>query len=143
MNWDYLAGFLDGEGSIIIKPPRIRLYISNTNKGVLDEIAKFVKCGRIYEINRKLEKWKRQYGWTIANHKDCLRILEGLNGKLIVKNDLCIKAIEYIKNKRWHGEYISKEELKRYNGIPYRKVAKLIGVSHCSIFKYRKKFGLK
>jgi len=44
MNWDYLAGFLDGEGSIIIKPPRVRLYISNTNKEVLEKIRDFVKC---------------------------------------------------------------------------------------------------
>ena len=143
MNWDYLAGFIDGEGSIIIKPPRVRLYISNTNKEVLEEITKFVKCGRVYEIKRKLGKWKRQYGSTIANHRDCLRILEGIKGKLIVKEYLCIKAIDYINGKRWQGDFLSKEELQKYNGIPYRKVAKIIGVSHSSVFNYRKKYGIK
>ena len=78
MNWDYLAGFLDGEGSIIIKPPRVRLYISNTNKEVLEKIRDFVKCGNVYGINlkNKKENWSKPYGWTICFHKDVLRILQ-------------------------------------------------------------------
>ena len=55
MDWNYLAGFLDGEGSIIIKPPRVRLYISNTNKDILNQIKDFVKCGSVFEVKRKIE----------------------------------------------------------------------------------------
>lgn len=144
MNWDYLAGFLDGEGSIIIRSPRVRLYISNTDKNILDEIQKFLNCGAVYHVKRNDKpKWKKQYGWTVGNHKDCLRILRELNFRLILKKDLCEKAINYIENKRWHGEYLSKEELEKLKHLPYRKIAKEIGVSHMVVFKYLRKYGIK
>jgi len=145
MDWSYLAGFIDGEGSIIIKPPRVRLYIGNTHRGILEEIRDFVDCGKVYDINmeNKSKKWSKQYGWTIGNHLDVLRILEGLKGKLVVKKDLCEKAISYIKNKRWHNNYLSKEELIKYKELKSsRKLAKELGVSQYSVLKYLKKYEL-
>ena len=60
MDWKYLAGFIDGEGSIIIKPPRVRLYISNTNEEILNKIYSFLKCGRVFRVKRdKNPKWKK------------------------------------------------------------------------------------
>ena len=145
MNWDYLAGFLDGEGSIIIKPPRVRLYISNTNKIILEEIRDFVKCGSVYEINmkNKNKKWNKQYGWTICFHKEVLRILISLRDRLIIKKELCEKAIKYIENKRWQKYYLSKQELLKYKKLKSsRKLAKELGVSQFSVLKYLKKYGL-
>ena len=143
MNWDYIAGFIDGEGSIIIKPPRIRIYISNTNKEILTAIRKFLKCGSIYKIKRTNKNWKDQFGWTICDHTHCLRILEGLKDKLVVKKDKCEKAIKYIKGKRWQGDYISKEELEKFGKTPYRKIAKEMKISHYCVFRYLKKYGLR
>ncbi len=145
MNWDYLAGFLDGEGSIIIKPPRVRLYISNTNKKVLEDIRKFVNCGKVYDISmkNKSEKWSKQYGWTICFHKEVLKILKNLREKLIIKKELCERAISYIENKRWQGHYLSKEELVKYKQLKSsRKLAKELGVSQFSVLKYLKKYEL-
>ena len=143
MNWDYIAGFIDGEGSIIIKPPRIRIYISNNNKEILIAIQRFLKCGSIYKIKRTNKNWKEQFGWTICNHTHCLRILEELKDKLVVKKDKCNKAIRYIKSKRWHGNYITKEELEKFGNMPYRKIAKKMKISHYCVFKYLKKYGLR
>jgi len=144
MNWDYIAGFIDGEGSIIIKPPRVRLYISNTDKNVLENIQKFLKCGRTFEVKRKIKsKWKRQYGWTIGDHKECLRVLKKLETRLITKREKCKQAIKYIENKRWQGDYISKEELKKFGNLSYRKIAKQLGISHYCVFKYLKKYELR
>lgn len=144
MNWDYLSGFIDGEGSIIIKPPRVRLYISNTNKEILEKIKKFVKCGAVYEVKRKNKnKWRKQYGWTICHHKEVLRILKEIKDKLIIKKELCEKAISYIENKRWHRYYLSKEELIKYKELKSsRKLAKELGVSQFSVLKYLKKYDL-
>ena len=143
MNWSYLAGFIDGEGSIIIKPPRIRLYISNTNREILEKIKEFVKCGSIYEIKRRPNpKWSQQYGWTVCYHKDCLKILKSIRNKLMIKRQLCEEAIKYIKNKRWQGHYISKKELEKVNNLPSRAAAKKLGVSPFSILKYKKKYNL-
>ncbi|MEK6906531.1 MAG: LAGLIDADG family homing endonuclease [Nanoarchaeota archaeon] len=145
MNWDYLAGFIDGEGSIIISPPRIRLYISNTNREVLEKIRNFVNCGKVYEINMKNrnKKWNNQYCWTICSHKDVLKILINLRGKLVVKKEVCEKAIIYIENKRWQRDYLSKKELIRYKELKSsRKLAKELGVSQFSVLKYLKKYKL-
>jgi hypothetical protein len=143
MNWDYLAGFLDGEGSIIIVPPRIRLYISNTNLEILEEIKNFVKCGNIYSPIRKNKKWAKQYGFAIGNHKDVLKILKNLQDKLFIKRKLCDNAIKYIENKRWHKTYLSEEELKKYIYLKSsRKIAKKLGVSQFSVLKYLKKYNL-
>ena len=145
MNCDYLAGFLDGEGSIIIRPPRVRLYISNTNREILDKIKEFVKCGNVYEIKRvdKNKKWKRQYGWSVCSHKDVLRVLKNLKDKLIIKKELCENAISYIENKRWQKFYLSKEELVKYKKLKSsRKLAKELEVSQFSVLKYLKKYGL-
>ncbi len=144
MNWDYIAGFIDGEGSIIIIPPRIRLYISNTNKEVLEEIRKYLKCGKVFGVKRILKKnWNKQYGWTIGNHIDCLRILKRLENRLIVKKEKCKKAIQYIENKRWLGNYISKKELEKFGDLSYRKIAKELGISHYCVFRYLRKYGLR
>lgn len=144
MNWNYLAGFIDGEGTIILRPPRVRLYISNTNRLVLIKIQRFVKCGKVYDVKRKIKNnWKKQYCWTVGNHKDCLRILRKLRYKLIIKDEKCADAIKYIENKRWFREYISKDELLELKELPYREIAKKIGVSHYCVFKYQKKYGLR
>lgn len=144
MNWDYVAGFLDGEGSIIIKPPRVRLYISNTDLNVLIKLKEFMNYGRVYEIKRKNNHgWKRQYGWELGNHKSCLKVLKKLKNKLIIKREKCAEAISYIENKRWQGDYLSKNELKKFKNLSYRKIAKKLGVSHFSVFKYQKKYGLR
>ena len=145
MDWAYLAGFLDGAGSMIIKPPRVRLYISNTNREVLEQIKSFVNCGAVYEINmkNKNKNWNQQYGWTICFHQDVLRILKNLRNRLIIKKELCKKAISYIENKRWQRDYLSKKELVRYKKLKSsRKLAKELGVSQFSVLKYLKKYGL-
>lgn len=145
MNWDYLAGFVDGEGSIIIKPPRVRIYIGNTNKQVLQEIKEFTNCGSVYDVNmtNKSEKWKKQYGWTICFHQDVLRILKHLRTKLIIKKELCEKAINYIENKRWQKYYLSREELEKWKHLgSSRNIAMKLGVSQASVLNYLRKFNL-
>jgi hypothetical protein len=144
MNWDYVAGFIDGEGSIIIKPPRVRLYISNTNKEILEEIKKFVNCGSVFEVKREIKgNWKKQYGWTICSHQEVLKILTNLKDRLFIKKELCKKAVDYIEHKRWQKDYLSKEELKKWRNLgSSRKIAKKLGVSQFSILKYLKKYDL-
>src|SRR3989338_1469247 len=144
MNWDYVAGFIDGEGSIIIKPPRVRLYISNTNKNILVEIKNFVGAGTVSEVKRKLKpNWNRQYSWTLCDHKEVLRILKQLENRIILKKHLGDEAIKYIENKRWIGFYLSREELEKVKNLPSRKAAKELGVSAFSILKYSKESNIK
>jgi hypothetical protein len=144
MNWDYFSGFIDGEGSIIFNPPRIRLYISNTNKEVLEQIKNFVGCGSVFEVKRKMkENWKKQYGWTICSHENVLRILKNIKKKLIIKQKICEEAINYIESKRWQKTYLSKEELIKWKYLnSSRKIAERLGVSQTAVLKYLKIYGL-
>jgi len=66
-----------------------------------------------------------------------------LRGRLIIKKEKCEDAIKYIENKRWMGDYLSKGELEKLKHLPYRKIAKKIGVSHTCVFNYLRKYGLK
>lgn len=144
MNWDYIAGFIDGEGSIIVVPPRVRIYISNTNKKVLERICKFIGAGKVSVVKRQMkENWKEQYAWTLCEHSKCLEILKKLENKLIIKREKCQEAIKYIESKRWIGNYLTKEELEKFGKTPYRKIALELKVSPYCVFRYQKKYGLR
>jgi hypothetical protein len=54
MNWDYIAGFFDGEGNVHIaktKKNQLAIYIRiyQGSKEVLEEIRKFIGYGQIYQ----------------------------------------------------------------------------------------------
>ena len=72
-----------------------------------------------------------------------LIILKNLKNKLIIKKELCEKAINYIENKRWQKFYLSREELMKYKKLKSsRRLARELGVSQFSVLKYLKKYDL-
>jgi len=100
MNWDYIAGFFDGEGNInIIKNNQknsyyiqIRLYSSDEK--VLLEIKKFIQKGQMYKI-KKASATNFVYELDITNKLDVKFFLENVVGKIIIKKEIA----EYILNK--------------------------------------------
>lgn len=96
MNWDYLAGFIDGEGSLCISYSRGRytahLDIGNTNKPVLDAIRDFlaqydVKTGftKIVPDGRTVDP---KQAWAIhVSGKGIDYLLPILEPRLIVKQE--------------------------------------------------------
>jgi len=81
MNLAYVAGLMDGEGSIGFTRSRSamvpRVSITNTNIDILNDL-KEAFGGYITPLSRSKAKWKQAYAWVINNTKavDFVALLE-------------------------------------------------------------------
>lgn len=124
---DYLAGFVDGEGSLSLarKPRRgspeycVRVSIANTNREILGEIQQELG-GTIAESRRRNPKWKLGYSliWTNAA---AVGILRRIAPHLRVKSSNAVALLEYTEHVIEYGRPrdrkgrilpLSKEEMK-------------------------------
>jgi hypothetical protein len=103
----YIAGFLDGEGTVILalasKTPRCRerftpiVKFSNTSKEALLWIQKRVG-GKIEVCKWKRKKaWKKQYQLSMAATMQVYNVLSALLPYLIVKKQSAAFVLEYCK----------------------------------------------
>ena len=101
----YLAGLLDGEGTLVIskgKEKRSRLgysfgchvKISNTNIELLNNINQ-ICLGKIYCQSKKNEV----YNWCLMDKVKIVDLLEQLLPHLIIKKDRAEKMIEFCKSR--------------------------------------------
>ena len=128
INWSYIAGFLDGEGSLTITKHKrsssktrlvSRIDFYNSNEKVIKKIQKFLEK---YEINCKIykrqldKKWKFVFSLKILRLEDQFRLLEYIKNKLIVKTEQYKVLFNFLKiriNKIKKKEYdFSEEEFK-------------------------------
>jgi len=142
MNIDYIAGFIDGEGSITINNHRVRITIPQTNEEILEEIRRFFDVGRVCFVKKRKDHWKQSWVYCSGNNKNSLKILQILDGHLILKQDKLKEAIrilnEYYSVPRGHRDKINivKELVKE--GKSYRQIEKLIEISRTTICNYIK-----
>lgn len=123
----YLAGLLDGEGSIIVYKQiakrgvgkRNRSFqgftlgcnvrIHNTNLDLLNNINQ-IFLGKLYCSSKK----NKTYVWQINDKEKIVFFLQELLPYLIVKKDRAIKAIEFCKSRinriRFKSPYTKEEE---------------------------------
>jgi hypothetical protein len=92
----YIAGFLDGEGSICIVKSKGQYYLQidivNTNSEVIDFVFKTLKLGGIYENRR--QKRKVLYRW-VAKSKIAEKALRLLLPYLKVKKEQAEIGLEF------------------------------------------------
>lgn len=136
MNWDYIAGFFDGEGTLVGRRRGFRIGITQTNKKVLEEIKNFSKIGHICKITKRKFHWKDSWVYFIAKQSDVYVFLEKIKPKLIVKKKLVDKAIKILK------VYLETEKRKKLNlkirikeaknlrgkGLSYREIGKKLSI---------------
>ncbi len=107
MNWDYIAGFVDGEGSFLInlfqRGDRIvftpiiypRITIDQKVKSPLEAIQKFVGAGYLKYTNGGEG---RQIRYTLQfNGSKCWIIIKNLDGRLVLKQKHLEIMSEYLK----------------------------------------------
>lgn len=97
----YVAGIIDGEGSII-GPPKFAVQVSMTNPEVIRHLAEL--CGGSvtgpYEHRSgKSEVCKPQYHWTISSAENAYRLLKLLLPQLIVKKEKAVEMIHVLEEK--------------------------------------------
>jgi len=123
-DWSYIAGFVDGEGSLMLSPtpkskwcpfqPRLR--ISNTNLDVIkwlqQKIGGFIKTRE--ETNNRKQIW-----YLVVNGTKLLPVLENMLPYLKVKKKHAELLIRYIKLRKKHRYCwgLTEEEVEIYKKL--------------------------
>ncbi len=136
MNWNYVAGFFDGEGTLVGRRKGFRIAITQTNKKVLEKIKNFSEIGHICNITKRKLHWKDSWIYFVAKQSDVYLFLKKVEPILIVKRELANKAVKaleiYLKNekrKRLILEIkIKKAKDLRNKGLTYREIGKRLSI---------------
>lgn len=84
MTPEYIAGFLDADGSVFINSAgKCKVEFSNTNLPQLEAIHKKLGCGHIYCYDRP--RYGKEYRLCVERHKDVAMILSKLAPHLVRK----------------------------------------------------------
>jgi len=131
MNYQYIAGFFDGEGNICIKnrkgrQPQTVCTIVQKKSKVLYDIQKYLETG---DIRSSVLMRKNGVSYLQMAHTDSvLKFLENIRPHLIVKLDECKNALKVIseRDKRYRkasdGE-ITKIAKDREKGLSLSELA--------------------
>lgn len=111
----YLAGIIDGEGTVYIVPSsqkawnrkeyRIRLQVGNTNKELLDWLKENFG-GSVYSVKRKSHqnpRWKDKYEWFLGLSGKSGKLIKGIVPFAIIKKkhlELALKFIATFSHKK-------------------------------------------
>lgn len=123
LSWEYLAGFIDGEGYIGITFERKKethhqsasaryhpyLIIANNNYEILEDIKNFTNSGRIYKLSRRDVKQKQGFQYKLTEMESLKNFLFLIKPYLRIKQEQCdllLKFINIRKNaKRIYGPF--------------------------------------
>ena len=136
MDWKYIAGFFDGEGSISHNGRGYRITIPQTNLEVLEIIKDFCGFGGTISVTKRKSHWKDSWIFYVASQREVYNFLSHIFPYLIVKKRITDNAISdlthYINEKdsydKKRGVMFDRAAKLRLKGMSYRKVAKKIGV---------------
>lgn len=87
----YVAGLIDGEGTIVLMPRR-EVSIANTNKDVMDYLLSTLG-GHVRIAYRGNDVWKDLYTWHIGGGIQCLYFLRIISPYLIIKRSKAAQLI--------------------------------------------------
>jgi len=115
----YLAGLIDGEGSITLTTqnkgqfPQPQLSISNNNLKVLQWVKRKLKCGSIVKKYPRKPTHSLSYGWQINRAGRVMEVLGNIKDFLIIKKPQAMLILnKYKKVTPRNGRY-SKGMLKK------------------------------
>lgn len=138
MNWDYIAGFFDGEGSIFDRGDSFRIQITQAHFDVLDTIRKFSNIGRIAPITKRKAHWKESWVYYVAPQEDVFKFLKGIEKRVIVKRSQVSAALPQVRQ-RLHNRQrrrlalrgrITQGRMLRARGFTYREIAERLQTDH-------------
>jgi len=95
----YVAGIVDGEGSIL-GPPKFTIQVSMTTKEVIDHLYNLCGgsvTGPSEQRSGRSEVCKPQYHWTISSAENVYQILKILLPYLIVKKDKAESVVSFLE----------------------------------------------
>ena len=137
MNWDYVAGYFDGEGTVCQHNCTLEFY--NTNKESLDVMRGFIGFGVVEVKKQRPGNWLVAYRLRITNHEKVLQVIRELEPRCIVKRERLATLRTKIEGREWqrYNEVkFSSDELRRLywaEGKSVRAIAILGGNGKSSI----------
>lgn len=140
MTLEYIAGFVDGEGTIGYYKDRGRLSIPQTHKGVLLEIQKYLGEGKVYLVTKRQEHWKEAWVYILQDAPKVLEVLKKIEPFLIVKKEeaknviaILESVVEERKNATTKRTLLKEEVLKLHSkGLSTREIEKVLPVSRAT-----------
>ena len=146
MTKEYIAGFIDGEGTIQITKNKVRITIPQTNFEVLEEIRKFLNIGKIFKEKKRQINHKDSWVYYTTNTKETCEVLELIKTSLVVKKDKAIEALEVLK--RWNEKVaLNRFEDKKIldfvkQGMSYREIQKKFNINRGKVYRVVKNEGV-
>ena len=130
MNWEYIAGFFDGEGNVSVskiskKQGKVVAYqvlvrFYNSDLNVLNKIREFLGYGKIYQNNKKTDDRNTLYELTVSSKPQVQNTLTNLSKFSISKKE----KIDYIlKNFNFGYDNNSSFNLDKFHTLTLRKNA--------------------
>lgn len=92
----YLAGIIDGEGSIRFREGRPFVAVYNTNTDLMDWL--FRKTGRAGKVTDRRGRLPC-YTWQVAGANDLLALCQALRPYLVVKLDDANRVLQHLRQK--------------------------------------------
>lgn len=124
MNWDYIAGFFDGEGSVSLSYRKsgnlknVLLSITQCQLDVLQQIRDFVGEGKIdvnhHQGSKNWKKhWKPSYHFRLSKRSSVVSFLENIRDKVIVKKNKINETLLILQEMdRKRKEHLSRRKEK-------------------------------
>jgi hypothetical protein len=84
-----MSRVFDGEGNLHMdnQTSTVQLRFDNTCKEAIQEIQKFIRCGRMSNSGREKPHHKDRFRLTISNHPEVLKMFEKMLPYLAVKKE--------------------------------------------------------
>ncbi len=143
----WLAGYLEGEGSFVCKSSGVAIVAGSTDLDVLESIQK-IFGGSIYKIKTRQSHWKQAWRWQITGLQACDLAVE-LKDFMHLRRKIAIeKLIGQYENS---PKYIKKLEVERRtksmlelrdNGLKHREIADKLHVERSIVSHTLRKYGV-
>jgi len=135
MTWEYIAGFVDGEGSIVKKGLVYNLSVSQGSREVLEEIRKFTGVGHVYSFGKRKANWKDESVYSAGGGRGTYYVLSNIVAHLIVKRAWALQVLSALKvrfqeidqEKGLKIRRMQQARLLRQQGWTYREIANVLG----------------
>lgn len=150
MNWGYIAGFFDGEGSIVTNVNGnghgIRISITNTHLPTMQAIEQFLNRQGItglLVIKPPAQGRKACWHWRSSNRFAIIGFLNAILPFSITKHDKAVDTLNWLGEFQDPKKFFTTAQMQQIRqllleGVTNKDVAKIMGVSHCKIDNIRR-----
>jgi hypothetical protein len=121
-DWAYLAGLIDGEGSIYATKEGIVLSVTMTSQPVIAWLGLHFR-GKVYASRRNPPR-RDVWSWRLMRGTDLLAVLEHARPFMRVRGQQADLALEYLRARRSDKPRI-REQLRGANVSPARRAARV------------------